>query len=118
MASLICCVSTGHGTWGYVYRLIRELPWDHIYIVTNDFGAQKFEKKDNTSLVVVDFNKPLNDLVRDIKEKLYGKIKDFEVAVNMISGTGKEHMAIISAVIKLGLGIRLVALTEKGLEEI
>jgi len=118
MTSLICCVSTGQGTWAYVYRLIKELPWDHVYIVTNDFGAQKFEKKENTSLIVVDFNAPLPELVGDIRQKLEEKIKDFEVALNLISGTGKEHMAILSAVIKLGLGIRLVVLTEKGLEEI
>ena len=118
MTSLIVCVSSGQGTWGYVYRLIKECPWDHVYIITNDFGAQKFEKKENTTLIVVDFNRPMNTLVSEIKQQLEGKIKDFEVAVNLISGSGKEHMAILSAIIKLGPGIRLVALTENGLEEI
>ena len=65
-----------------------------------------------------DPEKMLNQLVMDIKEKLGSKIKDFEVAINLISGTGKEHMAILSAVMKLGLGMRLVVLSEKGLEEI
>ena len=41
-----------------------------------------------------------------------------EAAVNLISGNGKEHMAVISALMKLGLGIRLIALTPNGIKEI
>jgi hypothetical protein len=118
MTSLICCVSTGQGTWSYVYKLIKDHNWDHVYIITNEFGSQKFEKRENTSLVVVDFNKPLKELIQDIRQQLEGKIHDLEVALNIISGTGKEHMAIVAATIKLGIGIRLVAVSEKGIEEI
>ena len=46
------------------------------------------------------------------------KIKDSEVAVNFVSGTGKEHMALLSALLKLGIGIRLLALTKEGVTEI
>ena len=42
--------------------------------------------------------------------QLNGKIKDLEVAVNIVSGTGKEHMALLAAILKLGVGVRLVAL--------
>ena len=49
---------------------------------------------------------------------LKGKIKDTEVEVNFISGAGKEHMAIMGALLKLGVGIRLMALTRDGVEEI
>jgi len=38
--------------------------------------------------------------------------------VNIVSGDGKEHMALISALLKLGLGIRFVALTKEGIKEI
>jgi hypothetical protein len=38
--------------------------------------------------------------------------------VNLISGTGKEHMAAISAVLKLGLAIRLVGVNEGGVIEV
>ena len=36
------------------------------------------------------------------------KIKGVEVALNFVSGSGKEHMAVISAVLKMGLALRLV----------
>ena len=41
-----------------------------------------------------------------------------EVGLNFISGTGKEHMALLSAVLKLGIGIRFFALTKDGVKEI
>ena len=37
---------------------------------------------------------------------------------NFVSGMGKEHMALISALLKLGVGIRLMALTKNGIEEV
>jgi hypothetical protein len=49
---------------------------------------------------------------------LKDKIKGTEVALNLVSGTGKEHMAILAALLKLGVGIRLVALTKEGFKEI
>jgi len=118
MTSLIACLSTGTGTWSQVYRIIRENPWDRVFIITNDFGAQKFEKNEKTELILVDFNAALEQIVGNIKQKLEGKISDFEVAVNIISGSGKEHTAILAAIIQLGLGFRLVVAGEKGLQSL
>jgi len=36
----------------------------------------------------------------------------------MTSGSGKEHMALLSALLKLGLGIRLVSFTNNGIKEL
>ena len=52
-----------------------------------------------------------------VESKLKDKVNG-EIALNLISGTGKEHMAILSALLKLGVGIRLVALTKDGVEEL
>ena len=60
----------------------------------------------------------LNELREDILKNLKGRIKDVEVDVNFVSGTGREHMALMSALLKLGTGIRLKALTKEGVEEI
>ena len=68
--------------------------------------------------VVVDFSKPLLELVKDMKEGLAEKIVGTEVALNIISGTGKEHMALLSALLKSGLGIRIVANTVEGMREL
>ena len=49
--------------------------------------------------------------------KLY-KSGDFEVAVTLASGTGKEHMALISALLSIPVGIRLVVYTKDGVQVI
>ena len=40
-----------------------------------------------------------------------------EVAVSIASGDGKEHMALLSALINLPVGIKFVALTKDGVAE-
>ena len=54
----------------------------------------------------------------EISKNLKGKIKDTEVDVNFVSGTGREHMALIGALLKSGTGIRLKVLTKEGIEEV
>lgn len=116
MTSLIACLSTGQGTWGSVSQLLRQQQWEKVFLITNDFGRQKFTA--DAEFVVVDFNLPLQELSKAIFSQLQGKVSDLEVAVNLLSGTGKEHMAVLSALLRLGLGIRLVAAGEKCVEEL
>ena len=118
MPTLIACLSTGKGTWGHVSRLIAEDSWSKVFLITNEFGKENFTKPENTELIIVNQNQGIKELAAEIESKLKSKIKDPEVALNLVSGTGKEHTAILSAVLKLGLGIRLVALTQQGMEEI
>ena len=46
------------------------------------------------------------------------EITDLEIALNIVSGEGREHMAVVSALLSLGLGIRLVALSKEGVRVI
>ncbi|MBW3022479.1 hypothetical protein KY308_00040 [Candidatus Woesearchaeota archaeon] len=118
MTELVAMLSTGKGTWGHVSRLIADGTWEKIVLITNDFGKEKFNNEKNAEMVVVDSKKPIMELVEDVKKGLEGKIKGPEVAVNVVSGDGKEHMALISALLEMGLAIRLVALTQEGVREI
>ena len=118
MPTLIACLSTGKGTWGHVSRLIKENQWNKVILITNEFGKENFTKSDNTELILIDSSKGIEDLSKEIKEKLKSQIKDSEIALNIISGSGKEHSALLSALLKLGVGIRLVALTKEGMKEI
>ena len=115
MTDLIACLSTGKGTWGHVSRLKDE--FEKVYLITNEYGKENFQKDENTELIALNFNQGIKELRDDIEKVLKNKLKG-DVAVNFISGTGKEHMALISALLKLGIGIRLVALTKDGIEEI
>ena len=54
----------------------------------------------------------------EVLQKLKEKVTGSEVGLNFVSGTGKEHMALVSAVLKLGVGVRFVALTQDGVQEL
>jgi hypothetical protein len=107
MTELIACLSTGKGTWLQVANLIKSQEWEKVYLITNDFGKQNFKPDEKTRLIIVNENEGMDAMVASIKGQL-SEVVGPEVAFNMVSGGGKEHMAALSAVLKLGLGIRLV----------
>lgn len=118
MTELVACLSIGKGTWIHVNRLIHEQEWEKVFLITNEFGKENFTLDKPAELIIVDSNKGLKELRDEIAEKLKEKIKGLEVGLNIISGSGKEHMAIIGALLKIGVGIRPVAITKDGVEEI
>ena len=46
MPTLVACLSTGKGTWGHVNHLIDDGKFDRVFLITNDFGKENFNKKD------------------------------------------------------------------------
>lgn len=110
---LVALLSTGKGTWGQVSGLMKYREWDNVILVGGDF-ASKFTSDKKFDFVKVDLDKKLKDLKEEITKKLKGKIRGTEVALTIASGDGKEHMALISALINLPVGIRFAALTKEG----
>ena len=118
MTELVACLSSGEKTWAHVARMIKEKDWKKVFIVTDESGKNTFKSEKNAEFIVVNFQKPVFELIEDIIKGLKGKITDLEVALNLVSGNGKEHMAILSALLKLGVGIRLMAVTKDGIREL
>ncbi|HLC74458.1 MAG TPA: hypothetical protein VJH88_01225 [Candidatus Nanoarchaeia archaeon] len=116
MTELITLLSTGKGTWAEVARLIKAQPWERTFIITSDFG--KNFTAENAECIVVDTNKDMPELRDEIQQKLNGKIKGLEIGLHITSGSGKEHMALLAALLKLGIGFRLVTVTENGFTEL
>ena len=117
MPNLIACLSTGKGTWTEVTKLIQSQPWNKVFLITNDFGKQNFTPKNgNIELIEINSFQEIPELVDTIKKQLHGKISDFEVALNLVSGSGKEHMAVLEAVMELGLNFRLVTAERNQME--
>ncbi len=114
MAFLIACLSSGKGTWAQLYKMIEKESWEKVILITDEFGKEKFDRKPGTVLITLNFALPT---VR-MKELLIGALQPImkdqigfsEVAINISSGSGKEHMALISAMMALGVGFRLVDL--------
>lgn len=115
MAELIAFLSTGKGTWGHVSRLIETGEWSKVVLLTNDFGKEKFTPDEKTELVVLENMKGLKDLAADIEAGLKGKVGS-EVVINIVSGSGKEHMALLVALKRLGAKYSMSAITKEGVE--
>ena len=118
MADLIALISSGKGTVGHVQRVIEGEEWGKVFIITTDEFKDQVPEKENIETIIINKDKMLPDLIRDLKTSLKDKVKMMETAVNIISGDGKEHMALLSALLKLGVGIKLVAFTKEGVKEI
>jgi len=115
MTDLIACLTTGKGTWSSVVSLIKAEEWDNIFLITNEFGKEKFSHE-KAQLIVVKGG--ISEMAEQIHAALKGKVSFNDVAVNFISGNGMEHMAMLSAILKLGVGIRFVTVEEGKIKEI
>ncbi len=110
---LIALLSTGKGTWAQVAGLMTHGDWEKIILLGDDFSKDfKHEKK--FEFIKINLNQKIKELKEDLIKKLKGKIDGTEVALSIASGDGKEHMALISALINLPVGIRFAALTKDG----
>jgi len=110
---LAALLSTGKGTWAQVSGLMNYGEWDNIILLGGDF-AKQFTHEKKFEFIKVDLDKKLKDLRDEFSTKLKGKFRGTEVALSIASGDGKEHMALISALINLPVGIRFAALTKEG----
>lgn len=95
--------------------------FDNIYVISEgieeiDVKSLRPEQKISLLLMPEMQTKQLSEaLLYELKSQLSrDKIVDLDIAVNISSGSGKIHSATISAVMKLGYGIRLVDVDEKG----
>ena len=110
---LIALLSTGKGTWAQVSGLINHGEWEKVILIGDDF-AKNFTHNKKFEFIQVNLSQKIKDLKDEIKTKLKGKINGTVVALSIASGSGKEHMALISALINLPIGIRFAALTQEG----
>ena len=117
MTSLIASLGKDPATIAHVNEVIKKQDWEKIYIIT-ETTPNSIIKKDNIEFIIINSNQILEQLAENIRLKLKEKITDLEIALNLVSGNGKLHMAVLSALLKLGLGIRLVAITPSGIKEI
>jgi hypothetical protein len=118
MTQLITILSTGKGSWSQVIKLMTKRDWDSIILITNKFGKEKFTPNEKTTLIECDFDLSTDEIKKDLVQKLNNKITGLEVATNITSGTGKEHMAVISALLMQGVGLRFVDMVNDKITEI
>ena len=116
----IATLGIGKGTWGHVARLISEGEWDKTVLISNEWGKENFKiSKDeeenekqlkNSDWAIVNTNAGFDTIKDTIKEKL----PSGDVHVSLISGSGKEHMAVLAALKESGIEFKLITLTGDG----
>jgi len=110
---LVALLSSGKGTWAQVSGLMKYGDWEKVILVGGEF-AKEFKSEKEFEFVQVDLDKKIKDLKEEFSVKLKGKFSGSEVALCIASGDGKEHMALISALINSPIGIRFAVLTKEG----
>ena len=111
---LIALLSSGKGTWGQVSGLCKKGEWEKIILLGQDYAKDFKLAGIPFDFVEYDQDKQLTSLKEDLMKKLKDKIKGTEVALSIASGTGKEHMALLSALLSIPVGVRFTALTKQG----
>ena len=115
---LVAFLGNDKETWGQVSALINKGEWDKVIIVKNK-TSDAFPITENCEVIEINTDKPIIELKDDLMSKLKDKLAgDFEVSLSIASGAGKEHMALISALLSIPVGIRLVVYTKEGLQVI
>ena len=102
-------------TWGQVTGLINNEDWDKIILIKSGKGKDFMSPK-KSDTIIIDSSKQLTEIKNELMEKLKGKFSQLEACLSIASGNGKEHLAILAALLNLPIGIRLVVFTKKGVE--
>ena len=113
MAELVALLSKGEGTWAQVAGIIKQGDWEKIILIGTDF-ARNFKSEKPATFIEITTTR-LIDIKQELQEKLKNEISGMEVALSIASGDGKEHMALISALLSIPVGVRFTALTKEGI---
>ncbi len=112
---LVAFLGTDKENWGQITALINRQDWERIILVKNK-NAEEFAPSKKADIINVNSERPLLELKKDIMDRMKNKLGEMEVALSIASGSGKEHMALISALLSIPVGIRLVVFTKEGVE--
>src|SRR3989344_2192621 len=105
--TLVAVLGIGKGTWGHVARLIAEEQWDKMLLISNEWGKENFAPSKECDWILVN-NRAGFEIIKD---EIKGKIPDKDVVISLISGSGKEHMAVLAALKEKKVNFQIVILT-------
>ncbi len=114
MRFLVVLISSGKGTWSEPASIINKGDWENVFLVVNEFTKDKFTISKKHDLIVID-ERDFKGSIDKLKSS-FSKIDDVEVALNITSGSGREHMMVIQALMKAGLSFKFVVHENKKLK--
>lgn len=112
---LVAFVGEDRESWGQILGVINHIEAERVILVVNK-KIVDFPEIDGSEKLYFDSSMPLADLKEEMKNRLKEKLSgDFEVALSIASGNGKEHMALISALLNIPVGIKIAVFTKGGI---
>lgn len=115
MVSLVALMSSDTKNWKEVAELIKCTKWDNVYLICNSLAFNSINLE-NVQKFQFNETNPIMSIF-GLTDTFKSKITDFEVCINLSSGTGIEHMALVSSILKSGLGLRFVHCEDNKLKE-
>lgn len=114
---LVAYLGEDKETYGQISALINRMEELDQILLVKDKSLENPFASDKVVAIDVDKSKDLLTFKQTIQEKLKAELStEMEVALSIASGNGKEHMAVISALLSIPVGIKLVAFTKQGVE--
>ncbi len=124
MGTLITILGTGKGSWHEVHGLLATKAFENVLVFIDAWEAQSYRNEYGVTLSPMPEENSSEQLVALMRERIKSHMSatqnaaEFDVAINLASGTGKQHAALIAAVITLGYGVRLVTFENEELKVI
>lgn len=113
---LVAFIGKDKENWGQISALVNRMDSKKILLI-KDKSAEGFPSNDKCKVFSVDTSKSLFEMKTEIQDNLRKELtNEFEVALSIASGTGKDHMALVSALLSIPVGIKLVAYTKEGVK--
>jgi hypothetical protein len=114
---LVAYINQDASTYGQISALINRMEGLEQIIIVKEKSTPMPFSNPTCKALDVDSSKDLISFKEEIQNALKPHLKeDFEVALSLASGNGKEHMALISALLTIPVGIKLTAFTKQGVE--
>ncbi len=108
---LLAVLGVGKGTWGHVARLISEEKFDRVLLISNEWGKENFSPSKECDWIMVNNRAGFEIIKEEIKSKLP---ENDDIVLSLISGSGREHMAVLAALKEAKKDFQIVILTGEG----
>lgn len=114
---LVASIGADRESWGQLSALIAHGTWEKVILIRSN-TVEGFPLIEGIEEIVADTTLPLLELKAHLAAELKPRLSELDACVSIASGNGKEHMALISALLSIPTGIRFVAFTKQGVEVI
>ena len=110
--NLVAVLGMGKGTWGHVARLIAAEEWSAITLISNEWVKENFSPSKECDWILIN-NRAGFEIIKD---EIKGKLPAGEMAISIVSGSGKEHSALLVALKESNKNYQFVVITGDGIK--